>query len=114
MLTKETFNTRKKEYAEGKIAFESFYLWLAEELRVGVSLLPLKIRRSYENKELRAIYLSKIATSALSDWETNHSILIQRIQSFGITNWSLSQTVCLLKVYATHLYVSEDFEDEKI
>jgi hypothetical protein len=94
MTLQEQYEAKRKLNLDGKLSHDDFYCWLADEIGIHVSDLPVTldvIRRSTD-EHLNDIPLHK--------WDACDDVVRSKARRAGTHSWSLSNTVSTLKCFA--------------
>lgn len=84
----------RKEYMDGKITHQDYYMKIAEMIGVSKRHLPVSEERIKKSTDE---HLNDIP---LIEWDNMHPIIHSRANRAGLKCWSLSETVCVLKAVA--------------
>lgn len=93
----EEYNIKRKEYLDGKISHMDFYLWLADRIGIDYTylLVELEVLKRSSDKHFNDI--------PLKWWDSEDAIVRSKASRAGMKQWSLSDTVCVLKTVARRL-----------
>lgn len=96
----DLFYRRRGEYTEGKMSFYDYYFWLGEFIGVTDSAVPFTIEQLKKSYDKDPTFNGE--DTPLIVWDGMNPLIMMYAHARGLP-WSLSDTVCVLKVRAQHM-----------
>ena len=89
----QEYDSKRQQNLNHEISHNEFYCWLADEIRINNSDLPVPIERIQQSTDE---HLNDIP---LAKWDACDPWVRRKAGAYGMRSWSLSDTVCVLKAY---------------